>query len=121
MFKKLLAALAFLYACAAFAAVDVNKAGAADLDGVKGIGPGLSGKILEERKKGNFKDWADFIDRVPGIGPSNAAKFSTNGLTVNGAGYKPAAGTTEDAKKDKPAPKKAKADAAKPAASAPKS
>ena len=120
MFKKLLAILAFLYACAAMAAVDVNKAGAADLDSVKGIGPGLSGKILEERKKGNFKDWADFIDRVPGIGPSNAAKFSTNGLTVNGAGYKAPAGATGEARKE-PAAKKAKAETAKPAASAPKS
>ena len=121
MLKKLLAVLAFLYACAAFAAVDVNKASAADLDGVKGIGPGLSGKILEERKKGNFKDWTDFIDRVPGIGPSNAAKFSTNGLTVNGSGYKATAGATDDSKKDKAAPKKAKAETGKPAASAPKS
>jgi competence protein ComEA len=119
MFKKLLALVAFLYACAAFAAVDVNKAGAADLDGVKGIGPALSGKILDERKKGNFKDWSDFIDRVPGIGPSNAAKFSTNGLTVNGSGYKATTGATDDGKKA--APKKTKAEAAKPAASAPKS
>jgi competence protein ComEA len=68
--------------------VEVNKATAADLDSVKGIGPSLSGKILDERKKSNFKDWPDFISRVKGMGDKNAAKFSSEGLTVNGAGFK---------------------------------
>ena len=106
MLKKILALLAMLYAAAAFAAVDVNKASAADLDGVKGIGPAISSKILDERKKGNFKDWNDFIERVKGIGDANAAKFSAEGLTVNDAGFK---GATPAAKKD--ADKKAKAEA----------
>ena len=61
MLKKILAIVAMLYAAAAFAAVDVNKATAAELDAIKGIGPAISGKILDERKKGNFKDWNDFI------------------------------------------------------------
>lgn len=98
MLKKILAFVAMLYAAASFAAVDVNKASAADLDGVKGIGPGISGKIIEERKKGNFKDWPDFIERVKGVGEANAAKFSENGLTVNGQGFKGAAAPA--AKKD---------------------
>ena len=42
MLKKILAILAFLSASVAFAAVDVNKASAAELDGIKGIGPGTS-------------------------------------------------------------------------------
>jgi competence protein ComEA len=88
MFKKLLAALAALYAVAAFAAVDVNKATAAELDGIKGIGPGISTKILDERKKGQFKDWTDFVTRVQGVGETNAAKFSAEGMTVNGQGFK---------------------------------
>jgi len=50
--KKILTTLVMLYAAASFAAVDVNKATAAELDGIKGIGPGLSGKIIEERKHG---------------------------------------------------------------------
>ena len=121
MLKKILAILAMLYAAAAFAAVDVNKASAADLDGVKGIGPGISGKIIEERKKGNFKDWNDFIERVKGVGEGNAAKFSAEGLTVNGAGFKGAAAAPAAAKKDeKPAAKaEAKPAAAAPAAAAP--
>ncbi|HNW02283.1 MAG TPA: helix-hairpin-helix domain-containing protein [Burkholderiaceae bacterium] len=107
MLKKILAIVAMLYAAAAFAAVDVNKATAAELDGIKGIGPGISAKILDERKKGNFKDWNDFIERVKGIGETNAAKFSAEGVTVGGASYKGA-----------PAAPAAKLEMAKPAAAA---
>jgi len=86
MFKKLLLAIATLVAMTsfAFAQVDVNKADQAALDGVKGIGPAKSKAILEERKKGEFKDWADFEQRVKGIGDKNAAKLSEAGLQVNG-------------------------------------
>ena len=87
-----------LYAAASFAAVDVNKATAAELDSIKGIGPGISSKIIDERKKGSFKDWQDFIDRVKGVGESNAAKFSAEGLTVNGSSFKGAAATKKDEK-----------------------
>lgn len=119
MLKKILALVAMLYAAACFAAVDVNKANAAELDSIKGIGPAMSGKILDERKKSNFKDWNDFIDRVKGVGEKNAAKFSTEGLTVNDATYK---GVTAapSAKKEAAKPPVAKAEAAKPAASAAK-
>ena len=106
MLKKILAVLAMLYAAASFAAVDVNKATAAELDGVKGIGPGISTKILDERKKGTFKDWNDFIERVKGVGEGNAARFSAEGLTVNGATFKGAAASKKEAKKeDKPVAK----------------
>lgn len=91
MFKKFVAIVATVLASSAFAAVDLNKASQADLESVKGIGPSLSGKILEERKKGDFKDWNDFVSRVKGIGSGNATRFSEAGLTVNGAAFKPAA------------------------------
>ena len=65
MLKKILAILAMLYAAASFAAVDVNKATAAELDAVKGIGPTTSKTIVDERKKhGDFKNWEDFIART---------------------------------------------------------
>lgn len=117
MLKKILALVAMLYAAICFAAVDVNKANAAELDSIKGIGPAMSTKILAERKKSNFKDWNDFITRVKGVGEGNAAKFSAEGMTVNGATFKgPAAAPAvkKDEKKD------VKAEAAKPAASAAK-
>lgn len=88
MLKKILAIVAMLYAAASFAAVDVNKASAADLDGLKGIGPGISTRILDERKKGSFKDWPDFIERIKGVGEGSAAKFSAEGMTVNGETFK---------------------------------
>ena len=108
MFKTIIAALLALFTAAAFAAVDVNKATAAELDGVKGIGPGISTRIVEARKAGPFKDWQDFIDRVKGVGEGNAAKFSAEGLTVNGTSFKGAAPKAADAK-----PAKAEAKAAK--------
>jgi competence protein ComEA len=117
MLKKILALVAMMYAAVCFAAVDVNKAGAAELDSIKGIGPGMSTKIMDERKKGNFKDWNDFIERVKGVGEGNAAKFSTEGLTVNGMTFKGVAAAPAAAKKDeKPA---AKAEAKPVAAVAP--
>jgi len=88
MFKRILVALATLFALSAFAAVDANKATQAELEGIKGIGPAIAAKILDERKKGDFKDWTDLVTRVKGVGEGNAAKFSADGLTVAGAPYK---------------------------------
>ncbi len=106
MLKKLLATVLALFAAASFAAVDVNKATLAELETVKGIGPAIASKILDERKKGSFKDWNDMVERVKGVGEGNAAKFSAEGLTVNGAGFKGAAAAPVTAKKDdKPAAK----------------
>lgn len=77
--------IAFLtFTGAAHAAVEVNTADPSQLETVKGIGPGLSGKIMAERKQGAFKDWSDFESRVSGVGEKNAAAFSRAGLTVSG-------------------------------------
>ena len=91
MLRKILAILATLYAATALAAVDVNTATAADLDGVKGIGPAMSKRILEERRKGKFASWPDMIARVKGLGEQSAAKLSAEGLTVGGNGFKASA------------------------------
>ncbi len=68
-------------ATCAFAA-DVNTASEAELDGIKGLGPSQTARILQAREKSLFKDWADFMARVKGIKPHTAAKLSDNGLTV---------------------------------------
>ncbi len=104
MIKRLLAALFALIAATAFAAVDVNKATQAELESIKGVGPAIAGKILDERKKSPFKDWADMVDRVKGVGDGNAAKFSTEGLTVNGQGFKGAAAPAAKPAAEKAAP-----------------
>ena len=101
MYKKLLSIFIAAFAATSFAAVDVNTANAADLDSVKGIGPGTSGKMLEARKASPFKNWADLVDRVPGIGDKRAIKLSAEGLTVNGEAYKP--GSTASTTEKKPA------------------
>ena len=88
MFKKLCVLAALFMAQATMAAVDVNKATAADLDGLNGIGPATTKLILNERKKSEFKDWPDLMKRVKGIGQARAAKLSEAGLTVSGASYK---------------------------------
>ena len=105
MFKKFFAFLAAMSLMAAFAAVDINKGSVAELQAIKGIGAAKSKLIVEERKKGEFKNWDDFITRVKGFGEASATKLSAEGLTVGGAGFKPAA------KDSKAAPKEATKDA----------
>lgn len=83
----LIACILLLAGLAAQAAMDVNQADEAELDSIKGIGPALSGRILAERKKGAFKDWADLMARIKGIRPASAAKFSRQGLTVDGVPF----------------------------------
>ena len=100
MLKKFLLATSFSMAMAgsAMAAVDVNSADQAALDGIAGVGPATSKAILAEREKhGNFKDWADLERRVKGIGARNAVKLSAAGLTVAGKPYD-AAGSAQTAK-----------------------
>ena len=86
----LLAALS-LCAVAAMAAVEANQASQSELETVKGVGPALSGKIVAARQQAAFKDWPDLVDRVGGVGPGNAARFSQAGLTVAGKSYQLAA------------------------------
>lgn len=86
-----IAALTLWCAASSFAAVDLNKATVAELDGIKGIGPGLSRAILAERKTAPFSSWPDFIARVRGVKEATAIKLSNGGLTVQGqsfAGFK---------------------------------
>ncbi len=122
-FFAALAAAAALIAPLAAQATDVNRASQAELESVKGIGPGLSGKILKAREAGAFKDWADLVERVGGVGAGSAAKLSSNGLTVGGAAFDPKAMPAKPEKAAKAAktetqPKAEKADkATKPAKS----
>ncbi|MDP9898170.1 ComEA family DNA-binding protein [Variovorax ginsengisoli] len=108
MLKKFLAASVMLFALASYAAVDANKATAADLDGLKGVGPSLSKRILDARQQGAFKDWPDLMLRVKGVKEKSASKLSAEGMTVNGESFR--GGSMAPAAKAAPA----KAAAAKP-------
>jgi len=106
LIKTLLAATLALASTLALAAVDANKASQAELESIKGVGPSISTRIIDERKKNPFKDWQDMLDRVKGVGDGNAARFSAEGLTLNGAAFAggPAksAGPAAARKNDKP-------------------
>ena len=113
MIKKLLLAVATLVASMgfAFAQVDVNKADAAALDSVKGVGPAMSKTIIDERTKaGPFKDWADFQKRVKGVADKRATQLSKAGLQVNGQSKEGAPMTATAPKAEKTDMKAAKAD-----------
>ena len=87
MFAKLVTIYVALFLTATYAAVDVNHASEAELDGIKGIGPPISRVIIAEREKAEFRNWADFIARVKGVGSKSAARFSAQGLLVAGLPY----------------------------------
>ena len=112
----LLTALA-LAAAPARAAADANQASQSELETVKGIGPALSGKIVAARQQSAFKDWPDLVERVGGVGPGNAARFSQAGLTVAGKPYSAAPVATAPPAKPgaKPAPAMPAKAGAKPA------
>ena len=99
MFKRSLAFFAALSFTAAFGAVDVNHASEAELDGIKGVGPATSRLIVAERNKSEFKNWADFIGRIKGLGSKSAARFSAQGMTVDGAAYEAGVAGSKAAKK----------------------
>jgi competence protein ComEA len=65
-------------------ALELNLATEAELDGLKGMGPSLSRKVLAARNIQAFSSWADFRQRVSGIGAAKAKQFSEQGLTVQG-------------------------------------
>jgi len=111
MLKKILATTAMLFAAASFAAVDVNKGSAGEIDEIKGVGPAMSQRIIDARKDGEFKSWEDFMARVKGVKEKTAAKLSAEGLTVNGKPY--------DQTANAPAPKAAAAGADKAAPAKP--
>lgn len=75
------------------AGVDVNIATADELQTVRGIGPSIAARIVEERARGPYRDLADLEARVKGIGPASVRRFAESGLIVSGASGKVVAGS----------------------------
>ena len=73
-----------LLTCAAHARVEINTANEAELDGVRGLGPASTERILKAREAGSFQNWQDLMKRVKGIRRATAEQLSADGLTVNG-------------------------------------
>ena len=85
--RHLLTAILALLITTTASATDVNTASEAELDGIQGVGPALSGKILQARRQGAFKSWDDLMQRVKGIQPRRAHQLSAAGLRVDGLAY----------------------------------
>lgn len=59
------------------ALVNVNRANANELEGIRGIGPMLAERIIKDREaKGRFERLED-LTRVPGIGPAKFEKIKS--------------------------------------------
>lgn len=84
MIKNILSVLLSLtLVAAAFAAVDVNTADVAALETVKGLGPAIAKRIVEERAaNGAFKSFADLSARVKGLGEKKIEQLKKEGLVV---------------------------------------
>ncbi len=69
----------------AFSPVDLNRAGADELERLPGLGPALAERILEYREKnGNFKTIQELL-RVPGIGPKKLVQVQSKVYVPPGA------------------------------------
>lgn len=79
--------LATAGAAAVAASVDVNTATREELQAIKGIGPAMSQRIVEERERGGpFRSPQDLDRRVKGIGETSLKKMRESGLVVGRGG-----------------------------------
>ena len=69
--------------CSGLWAMDINHASEAELDGLLGVGPAFTRRLMAERSRGPFASWDDLMRRVSGMGRITAQKLSDQGLTVN--------------------------------------
>ncbi len=67
-------------------AVDINTATRAELEQLNGLGVSTAARVLDERAKAPFADWADLSRRVKGIKAQRVAQLRQQGVTVNGQG-----------------------------------
>ena len=67
--------------------LDIAQAREIDLDGLRGLGPATTRRLLLERERQPFRDWHDLMQRTAGIGPKKAAQLSQQGLRVQGLPY----------------------------------
>ena len=67
--------------------LEVNQATEAELDGLRGLGPAFTRRLMRERDIRPFADWPDLMRRVSGMGGRTAQKLSAQGLTVNSQAF----------------------------------
>lgn len=92
---RLLLAVAMLLPAASASALDANRATAAQLTTIKGLGPATAERIVRERERaGAYLSPQDLSERVRGIGMRRLQGLLEAGLTVD----KPAAASSPPAK-----------------------
>lgn len=87
MRQRLLRGLAIALAVLplAAAALEINDASRAQLERLDGVGVATAARILDERERGgNFRDWIDLAQRVPGLRGRNLERLKRQDLTVGG-------------------------------------
>lgn len=63
--------------------ININTASYDELLTVPGIGPVKAGSIIADRgQSGEYSSWADFMNRVAGIGPATIADIQAGGATL---------------------------------------
>lgn len=70
-------------------ALELNQATEAELDGLHGLGPALTRRVLQARQVRAFASWDDFRQRVSGMGAAKARALSAQGLTIEGQAFLP--------------------------------
>lgn len=86
--QKILTTLGLALACLhAHAELDLNRAREMDLDGLKGVGPALSARILKARDVRPFNNWKDLQQRVKGVGPALSQSLSEQGARIEGKAW----------------------------------
>jgi competence protein ComEA len=75
--------LSLLFSAAA-PAVDLNTATRAELEQLNGLGVSTAARVLEERNKAPFADWADLSRRVKGIKAQRVEQLRQQGVSING-------------------------------------
>jgi competence protein ComEA len=88
--RPALMAWSFMLLAVGAQALEVNQANVAELDGLKGMGPALSAKVLKAREQAPFQSWQDLMQRTSGLRHAKAQQFSEQGLTVNGQPFQAA-------------------------------
>ncbi len=61
---------------------NLNTATSAELDALPDVGKARSKAIMDERAKGNFKDWADFDKRMTGTSVNAGVKAKIKDLVT---------------------------------------
>ena len=77
------------FACPSLHALDLNVATEAELDGLSGLGPAFTARVMQARADRPFRDWADFMRRVKGVRQTMAEKLSRQGATIQGQAFRP--------------------------------